>query len=579
MRCKFCGSKAIYPYKNHEQGGAGRVIAGAIIAGPVGAIAGFAGKKVNGYRCSACGMFSEQSMEFPEEISIDSAIRNAQTGNTLSYERYRQKYANIEFVPVQQAANRNVSPLTFNKYDEEYENEGELIADESVTDFVKHSYCPNQYIVGSPVFISNVTIKDDNGTDVLLLDVNNISGKTLRSVYLNITVYDDVGDQISTNTFAFQGLSAATGEQLPQAKPFNLNTNVAYKVDVTCEKAAFTDDSVWRKEEKPIIYSVPERTELVPESFAQYKYLQVLLTKKGALRTGQKLYYPVIEETHRLCVCGNPAVNGSKCTACSLDEADLREVMDYDILIQCRKDVIVKRAKERTEALQEFIEQRREDTYQKALGLLNGGTSAECKQAAELLATLGGYKNATELLAQSTQKAEELVKQDVYNISKALMSKQDLNIQDLETALAQFQWILDFADSEQQADICQRKITYFQRYPEVLLKKSYEEELKANYNSQKITKAFVVKDMLSRIALLAAIVAGFYFGVYDLTDPGLWVLLLFVAAGVAIFIGTGKSKIKSVPFAEIRELIGLAKRRRFLIAALNKASSAPPFEE
>ena len=40
MRCKFCGSKAIYPYTQHEQATAGRVVAGAIIAGAIGAAAG-----------------------------------------------------------------------------------------------------------------------------------------------------------------------------------------------------------------------------------------------------------------------------------------------------------------------------------------------------------------------------------------------------------------------------------------------------------------------------------------------------------------------------------------------------------
>lgn len=453
MRCKFCGSKAIYPYTQHEQATAGRVVAGAIIAGAIGAAAGLAGKNVKGYRCSACGMFSEQPMDFGEEMLINSAVSDAKNGKTVIYERYQEKYANLEFVPVRQVVKQESALLPDEDYDED---DVELLPEaEPVDESIKHSYCPNQYVVGSPVFISNVTIKDDNGTDVLLLEVNNISGKTLRSVYLNITVYDDVGDQIGTSTFAFQGLSAATGEQLPQAKPFSLNTNVAYKVNVVCEKAAFTDDTVWRKEENPTIYSVPEKTELVPESFAQHKYLRVLLAKKGALRVGQKLYYPVVEETHRLCVCGNPAVSGSKCLACGLSEADLQEVMDYDVLVQCRKDVIVKTARERTEALHRFIEQSREDTYQTALQLMEEESYAE---ALQLFESVAGHKNTEILIEKCKEKVEIFQKDKTYYLGMMFAEDSEQSVENYTQAITEFEKIPGWKDADEQIAICQQKI-------------------------------------------------------------------------------------------------------------------------
>lgn len=463
MRCKFCGSKAIYPYTQHEQATAGRVVAGAIIAGAIGAAAGLAGKNVKGYRCSACGMFSEQPMDFGEEMLINSAVSDAKNGKTVIYERYQEKYANLEFVPVRQVVKQESALLSDEDYDED---DVELLPEaEPVDESIKHSYCPNQYVVGSPVFISNVTIKDDNGTDVLLLEVNNISGKTLRSVYLNITVYDDVGDQIGTSTFAFQGLSAATGEQLPQAKPFSLNTNVAYKVNVVCEKAAFTDDTVWRKEENPTIYSVPEKTELVPESFAQHKYLRVLLAKKGALRVGQKLYYPVVEETHRLCVCGNPAVNGSKCLACGLSEADLQEVMDYDVLIQCRKDVIAKTAKERTEALHSLLQQVQEDKYKEAIRLKTEDTQASCAAAIEIFTSMSGYKDADSLCAACKDRIEKLKvqaeidrKDRIYAAGKACMTNRAARVENFTAAIAEFKKIPGWKDADEQIAICQQKI-------------------------------------------------------------------------------------------------------------------------
>ena len=459
MRCRFCGSKAIYPYKNHEQAGAGRVIAGAIIAGTVGAIAGLAGKNVKGYRCSACGMFSELPMDSGEEALLNYEVNNARNGNARIYERYREKYANLEFVPVRHEVQQELCQLPV----EHYENaSAQLPVAEQAEQSVKHSYSLNQYIVGSPVFISNVTIKDDNGTDVLLLEINNISNKTLRSVYLNVTVYDDVGDHISTSTFAFQGLSAATGETLPQAKPFNLNTNVAYKVEIICEKASFTDDTVWRKEENPTIYSVPEKTELVPESFAQYKYLQVLLTKKGALRTGQKLYYPVVEQTHRLCICGNPVVNGNKCPVCGLDEANLQEVMDYDVLIQCRKDVIVSTAKERTEALQTLRQSSIKSLYQGACALMRKDSISDCEKAIEYFELLAGHKDTAEQIQLCKSKIDDLRKQAIYDKGRSLMQQHPMTKETLEAAILELQKISGWKDTDEQIAACQQRITEYE---------------------------------------------------------------------------------------------------------------------
>lgn len=516
MRCKFCGSKAIYPYTQHEQATAGRVVAGAIIAGAIGAAAGLAGKNVKGYRCSACGMFSEQPMDFGEEMLINSAVSDAKNGKTVIYERYQEKYANLEFVPVRQVVKQESALLPDEDYDED---DVELLPEaEPVDASIKHSYCPNQYVVGSPVFISNVTIKDDSGTDVLLLEVNNISGKTLRSVYLNITVYDDVGDQISTSTFAFQGLSAATGEQLPQAKPFNLNTNVAYKVDVICEKAAFTDDTVWRKEENPTIYSVPEKTELVPESFAQHKYLRVLLAKKGALRVGQKLYYPVVEETHRLCVCGNPAVSGSKCLACGLSEADLQEVMDYDVLVQCRKDVIVKTARERTEALHELCMQVQEDQYQKAIHLKDEDTQASCAAAIEIFTSMSGYKDADSLCVICKERLEELNvkaeiarKDGIYAAGKAKMSNRSARIEHFESAIAEFKKIPGWKDADEQIVICQKKIEELKAQEEADRKERERKdeiaraEAAAAAKRKKVTIAIVAVAVCVAIAFLVVL--------------------------------------------------------------------------
>ena len=450
MRCKFCGSKAVFAAEDRSRFSAGKAVAGTLLFGAVGAAAGLDGKKLKGYRCSACGMFSEQTMDSSEEMLINSSITSAKYGNRTVYENYLQKYPNIEAVPAP----------TMNTPVKAQEEKGpiELKAVEATPNspVVKHSYSPNQFVVGAPVFISNITIEDNNGTDALVLNMSNISGKTLRSVYLNVSVYDDVGDLINTGSFAIQGLSAETGTAVVQDKPFNLNTNFAYKVQISCEKAAFTDDSVWRKEENPTIHTVPERTMLTPESFAQYKYLRKLAQQRSTHTAPQDLYFPVLEDTHRLCICGNPAARGCVCSACGLTEEALLEIMDYDVLVQCRKDLIASNAKARTEEWVAFRKATAEASYQQACALMEKQSEEGYMAAAKLFDTISDYQDSAQLSKLCLEKESGIRKDRILANAKSKMT--DVVLQNYEAALKSLQGVSGWKDADEQIVACQRKI-------------------------------------------------------------------------------------------------------------------------
>ena len=92
MRCPYCGSKMIYPDVNHKHFSTGKAVVGAVAFGAVGAAAGFIGKDTKGYRCSACGAFSSQTMDMSTELGINSAVRSAEVGDFSVYNELRRQY-------------------------------------------------------------------------------------------------------------------------------------------------------------------------------------------------------------------------------------------------------------------------------------------------------------------------------------------------------------------------------------------------------------------------------------------------------------------------------------------------------
>ena len=518
MRCKYCGSKAIYPDKNHEKAGAGRVIAGAVIAGPVGAVVGLAGKNVKGYRCSTCGSFSTELMSFSEEMLIDSAINEAKTkGVSISYERCAEKYRGIEHVAlhVQPTVQYPATPLVPAIEEHVYTTDSVDAIQTPGKRNVKHTYNPQKYVKNSPVLIKTVTIETEDSTDVLRMSIRNVSEKILRSIYFKALIYDDVGDLITECNCVYQGLSVKAGDYLPEDKTFELKTDLAYKVEVICEKAAFTDDSVWRLGEKPIEYTIPELVEMNPWHFRQYKYLLGLFRQRCKPGFEGKLYMPTFEDDYRLCVCGCPVNSEETCPLCGLDEDSLCEIMDYDNLAEYRRTIIKDAATKRTANIQKMYQQAQESKYQEAVQLQQKATRSNYLAAADMFAALSGYKDADKLAEACKEQAEDIRKKGIYDEAKVLMANRLQKVENYQNAIQKLQSISGWNDVDEQIIACQQKIEEIKEREEA---ERLERELQAELAHKEaariakrkrivtITTIFGVSAIIALLAILFAFI-------------------------------------------------------------------------
>ena len=493
MRCKHCGSKMIFPDTNHQQFSAGKAVAGAVLFGLVGTAAGFIGKDVKGYRCSCCGMFSEDTLSVAEETRIDMAVREAKNqGKSVSYERFREKYLGIEQIPtVGYGIHQDETPTAYRSFDDS-DDPLQLPSAEAPEDPVKNAIPLRQYIQGCPVLIKKAVIRENASTNMLQLTARNVSDKTLRSVYLQVQVFDDAGDLVSVRSFAYQGLSVMSGEYLPSDKMFDLQTEIAYKVTVVCEKAAFVDDSVWRKPEDAVTFTLPETNRITPLNFPLHKYLQELVSEKSRLAKDVPLYHPVYENDCGICICGAPSYTAEPCPVCGLSPVQVAELLDYDNLILCRRSIIKNNAIAGTRELSTLFESAQDARYREAEEEEKKKTIRAYTNAAQIFASLSGYKDADARHQGCLDAIACLEKKITYNNAVALMSKKPRQIQHFQNAIAEFNKIPDWEDSKERIAQCEEGIAEIER--------EIEEE---NRRIERVAKEMLAREKRTRITVIS----------------------------------------------------------------------------
>lgn len=403
MRCPICGSKIIYEAIDHKHFSGGKAVAGAVLFGVVGAAAGFVGKDKKGYKCGACGAFSENTMDMNTEFAVNKAVRTAEDdGDFTSYNLYKKTYPNIEAVNSEQKRNNHST-----KVEAALEND----ASDSIS---KNIYKNTKYDVKCPVFVEEVIIKTVNGSDVLSLLAWNHSDKTLRSVYFEIKILDDVGDLINETKCVYQGLAISPGEKLPLETEFALNTNIAYKVDFRCTKAAFNDDTVWRdsgQDYKELV--IP--TMLQPEDFPKYKAFKQKFCEKTSLNEDVDVYQPVFAEEYTQCICGFPFEINSKCAHCGLNVEDIANIISFENLVEFERQNIIKIAESRFNAVKSIFEKSKDGALEQAKSLMPADDNDDYEyaiicyeEALEALAKIPGWKNADELAKICNDRIKEI---------------------------------------------------------------------------------------------------------------------------------------------------------------------------
>ena len=93
MRCISCGSKNISMINKNEGYSYAKGIAGQLVFGPIGAVAGINGKSSQIYHCNACGKEDIICMAPEIEALINDAIETKDY-STINY--YKRQYPNIE---------------------------------------------------------------------------------------------------------------------------------------------------------------------------------------------------------------------------------------------------------------------------------------------------------------------------------------------------------------------------------------------------------------------------------------------------------------------------------------------------
>ncbi len=192
MRCKYCGSNVIHPDVQHKNFSKGKAVAGAILAGPIGATAGAIGTDIKGYKCGNCGAFMEEPMDLSTEKGIEESIKAAENSEDFAlFQYYKKQYPNISADIHKKEKVTNVVPTH--------------IIDESIDTTklegrngkLKREVVLEEWMPDFPIFIFKYSIFTSNNNDTLEISFLNYSNKTIRSIYWNITVKDDAKDIIS----------------------------------------------------------------------------------------------------------------------------------------------------------------------------------------------------------------------------------------------------------------------------------------------------------------------------------------------------------------------------------------------
>ena len=393
MRCPYCGSKMIYPHTQHQTFSAGKAVAGAVVFGAVGAAAGFIGKDKKGYRCSACGSLCEKTMEVFTENGIDKAIREAKNGDFVFYNQIKEQYPNIELVIPNNSATEHLHSVDVSAVPQSDTVENELFE-------LKRTISPKVFVPNCPVFIESAIIKTSSANDMLTFVAWNHSEKNVRSVYINVKVLDDVGDEITKTLCVYQGVSVAPGKVFPLEKTFDLNTNLAYSIQFEVEKIAFVDDSVWRNSEENQQYELMEQVEITAENFPKYNTLRAMVKEQSNLHLKNKLFQPVFEETHTQCICGFPFTNGTNCVHCGLNAELLAQMLTYDNLLSYQHTLIMQNAKNRANKTEKLFHSACDKLLNKARDLQEKNDSKSLAEAIDIFKKL---PNADELSNEITE--------------------------------------------------------------------------------------------------------------------------------------------------------------------------------
>ena len=405
MRCRFCGSRSIHQDTQHKTFSAGKAAAGVAVLGVYGAAAGFIGKDQKGYRCVACGAFMDVPMDMVTESALNEAVIAAQNGDRRMYDYYKKQYSHMEDVAMPEIVS-DKSTREYIKLQSPTISFGEdKTIDEAV---LKHGYRNLSWDCSCPIYCEAVYIFTKCKQDYLRIDAVNVGNKDIRSAYFQIKIFDDAGDSISDRQCVYQNQTAKPGENLSKDTDFPLNTDIAYRVWLVCEKVSFTDDSVWRKDGTAEPIQLKEQIRLSEESFPRYKYLKNALTDESPYNYANGIYLPCKTDYYWTCVCGIPVLNGRKCARCGFVYDRVEELASQKELRDRQKAAVRSIASSRARGTMELYKVARDEEYEieykKAKNEQRENSPESLEKAVQIYESISEYKDSAELAKQCRDK-------------------------------------------------------------------------------------------------------------------------------------------------------------------------------
>lgn len=154
-RCSNCGSLRVSEVTQNAGFSYGKAIAGQIILGPVGAVAGINGKEKKVFQCQFCGQANEFLMDSSFAGYIDSIIAD---GDELYLTSIKKSYPGIEWEPM------TVTRSFFNQ-ETEFNNAKLLVLDyfKSLPNRIAEFNDACDYlqarldVIGSTIYVSDIT--------------------------------------------------------------------------------------------------------------------------------------------------------------------------------------------------------------------------------------------------------------------------------------------------------------------------------------------------------------------------------------------------------------------------------------
>ena len=205
--------------------------------------------------------------------------------------------------------------------------------------------------------MEGIILKSTPSGDKLSLIARNCSARYIRSAYFQAKVLDDTGDVVSECQCVYQGVSIPSGinGQFPVEKEFDLKTELAYKVDLTCEKVAFEDDEVWRNDAGNVPFTIPAQASVDETSFPRFKYITTKFTeaRKKVLASQCRigLSVPLKKDGYWICDCGQPVPDGKVCPCCGDTWENLETAFSQKYLQEIQQAAVKGRAAKRVEEL------------------------------------------------------------------------------------------------------------------------------------------------------------------------------------------------------------------------------------